>query len=297
MPLAFKAQATYQAPRNQTQMITSPFPDLDSWVMYFRSADIPVLRHTVTELDKLREKADSVNARTVSGVILSDPLMTLRVLAYIEKHRSKSQTTDITTIERALMMIGMGPFFRAFEHMPLVEEELAAHPKALLGLLKVIQRARRASTWAREWGLMRKDLDVDEITVAALLHDTAELLMWCFAPTLALNVREMQVADKHMRSSAAQEAIYGINLHDLQIDLALAWHLPKLLTTLMDHSDGENSHREQNVKLAVDLARHSANGWDDAALPDDYKGICELLHISHETLYKKLGIDAPPAAE
>jgi HD-like signal output (HDOD) protein len=277
-------------------MIKAPFPDLDSWVMYYRSADIPVLRHTVMELDKLRDQADSVNARKLSSVILSDPLMTLRVMAYIEQRRSRSQTTDITTIERALMMIGVIPFFRDFSDIPLVEDQLKEHPKALLGLLKVIQRARHAAGYARDWGLMRKDLDVDEITVAALLHDAAELLMWGFAPTLALQVRELQTADKHMRSHTAQDRVYGTTLHDLQIDLAHAWHLPSLLIEMMDHRDGEETARERNVRLAVDLARHSANGWDDAALPDDYKAICELLHISHETLFKKLGIDGPPPA-
>jgi HD-like signal output (HDOD) protein len=274
-------------------MLNAPLPDLDSWVMYFRQADIPVLRHTVTELDKLRDQADSVNARKLSSVILSDPLMTLRVMAYIEKHRGRSQITDITTIERALMMIGVIPFFRDFSEIPLVEEQIKAHPKALLGLLKVIQRARHAAHYARDWGLIRKDLDVDEITVAALLHDSAELLMWCFAPTLALKVRELQTADRHLRSTHAQAQVYGIALHDLQIDLAHAWHLPELLISMMDHNDENETARERNVRLAVDLARHSANGWDDAALPDDYAAICELLHVNQETLFKKLGIDAP----
>ncbi len=274
-------------------MIKSPFPDLDSWVMYFGEADIPVLRHTVQELDKLRERASSINARTLSTIILGDPLMTLRVLAYIESKRSKRQATDITTIERALVMIGMEPFFRDFQHIPLVEDQLKEHPKALLWLLRVIKRSRQASGWARDWGLMRKDLDVDEITVAALLHDTAELLMWSFAPTLALQVREKQNADKHLRSINAQQEVYGIALHDLQIDLARTWHLPSLLISMMNHGDEEETQRELNVRLAVDLARHSANGWDDAALPDDYKAITELLHINHETLFKKLGIEGP----
>jgi HD-like signal output (HDOD) protein len=254
-----------------------------------------VLRHTVQELDKLRDQADSVNARKLSAVILSDPLMTLRVMAYIESTRRRSQTTDITTIERALMMIGVIPFFRDFSNIPLVEDQLKEHPRALLGLLKVIRRARQAAHYARDWGLMRKDLDVDEITVAALLHDTAELLMWCFAPTLALQVRELQTADRTLRSFAAQNQIYGITLHDLQVDLARAWHLPGLLIEMMNHRDTDETARERNVRLAVDLARHSANGWNDAALPDDYTAICKLLHINPETLYKKLGIDAPAA--
>ncbi len=276
-------------------LLDKPYGTLEGWVGYFADIQPPVLRHTVAELGKLRENADRVNGRVLANVILQDPMMTLRVLAYIERHRRKSQTADITTIERALMMIGIEPFFREFEFLPLVEDSLKPHPQALLGLLRVIARARRASHWAREWAIMRHDLDVDEITVAALLHDIAEILMWCFAPTLALEVRRMQERDRALRSATAQQAVYNVPLQTLQLALAKAWHLPQLLITLMDRSNAQHP-RVRNVALAVDLARHSANGWDDAALPDDFKAIEELLHISHETLMRKLGLDSPTAA-
>jgi len=38
------------------------------------------------------------------------------------------------------------------------------------------------------------------------------------------------------------------------------------------------------VVLAVNLARHSAHGWDDAALQDDYRQIGRLLRIPPEQL-------------
>lgn len=271
-------------------MIDQPLSDLDAWVNYFSEAQLPVLRHTEHELEQLRANAQNVNARVLSGIILRDPLMTLRVLAYIESHRRQRQTTDITTIERALMMIGIDPFFRDFNALPLVEEQLKPHPKALLGLLKVMGRARKAAHWAREWAILRHDLDVDEITVAALLHDFPEILMWCFAPTLAIKVRETQLANHSLRSVAVQEEIYGIPLYQLKEQLAKTWHLPELLTMLMDSENSENP-RVRNVKLAVDLARHSANGWDDAALPDDFRAIEDLIHIGHDHLLQKLGLD------
>jgi HD-like signal output (HDOD) protein len=271
-------------------MVDSPFPKLENWVTYFSQAQLPVLRHTVNELEQLRGNAERVNGRVLSSVILQDPLMTLRVLAYIESRRRKSQNADITTIEHALMMIGIEPFFREFQNLPLVEDSLKPYPKALLGLLKVMARARRASHWAHDWSLIRHDLDVDEITVATLLFDVAELLMWCFAPKLALQVRDMQVKDRALRSVTAQQMVYNLTLPDLQLELAKLWHLPELLTTLMNRNHAENP-RVRNVTLAVDLARHSANGWDDAALPDDYTAIEELLHVSHETLMEKLDLD------
>lgn len=278
-------------------MIDTPFPDIETWSLFYEAADLPVLRHTLQQLDQMRERAETVNARTLAAIVLRDPLLTLRVLNYIEKHRNRRQLTDITTIERALMMIGMEPFFRDFENLPLVEDRLKAHPKALLGLLKVIARARRAASWAREWAVMRHDLDVDEITVAALLRYSCDMLMWCFAPSLSLKVRELQANNRQLRSSVAQQMVFNIKLDELQMALVKQWHLPELLTTLMDSREA-NTPRVLNVMLACDLARHSDNGWDDLALPDDYHAIEELLHISHETLMNKLGLEClEPSAE
>lgn len=271
-------------------MIETPLPDLDAWVAYFGTANIPVLRHTTQQLADLRVNAHKSNARVISSVILHDPMMTLRMLAYIEAKRSKSRKTDITTIERALMMIGMEPFFNDFQNLPLVEDNLKIHPRALLGLLKVINRSRKAAHWARDWAINRHDLDVDEINVATLLYDFAEILMWCFAPTLALQVLEKQKADRTLRSIAVQAQIYNVPLYQIKEALAYAWQLPQLLVTLMDQQNAEHP-RVRNVKLAVDLARHSANGWSDAAIPDDLKAIGELLHISQESLIRRLGLE------
>jgi HD-like signal output (HDOD) protein len=284
-------------------MIEKPLENLDSWVAYFSQANMPVLRHTEKQLADLRENATKSNARVISSVILHDPMMTLRVLAYIEAKRSKSRNTDITTIERALMMIGMEPFFRDFQDIPMVEDRLQQHPQALLGLLKVVNRARKAMHWARDWAVYRHDLDVDEIVVATLLYDFAEILMWCFAPTLALRVMETQKVNRSLRSMQVQTEIYRVPLYQLKQALAEAWHLPELLVKLMDQQHAEHP-RVRNVKLAVDLARHSANGWDDAALPDDFRAIGELLHLNHEALIQRLGLtktfppaESPPGAD
>ena len=37
----------------------------------------------------------------------------------------------------------------------------------------------------------------------------------------------------------------------------------------------------RNVALAVRLARHTARGWDNAAIPDDVADIAALLNLSY----------------
>lgn len=277
--------------------------DVDAWLAIFGQAGLPVLRHSVAEIARLKEDEDNANGRVLAGVILHDPLLTIRVLAYIEENRRKRQTTDITTIDRAIMMIGIVPFFKTFHGLPVIEVHLHEHPQALLGLLKAIGRARRAAHWARDWAILRRDMDVDEITLATLLHDIAEMMMWLYAPRLALQFSAMQRDQPTRRSVHIQEEIYGVPLFKLKLALAEAWRLPTLVIQLLDHRQAENP-RVRNVKLAVDLARHSANGWTDPALPDDFKAIRDLLHVNQETLVRHLNVgddaelilalDAPP---
>ncbi len=43
--------------------------------------------------------------------------------------------------------------------------------------------------------------------------------------------------------------------------------------------------------FGVNLARHSANGWEDSALPDDYKDIGELLGMTPENVMDIIGAE------
>ncbi len=275
-------------------MIEHRLPDRATWIQFFSAVNLPVLRHSVTELNRLHKTASHINNRSLAEVVWHDPLLALRVLTHVGSHRTQRQIVDITTIDQAIMMIGITPFFRAFEQLPAVEDHLKEHPKALLGVLKTIHRARRAAHWAHHWAALRRDFDTDEITLATLLHDLAELLMWLFAPTLALKVSEAQQAQPEQRSAIIQADIYGVSLYELKLALAKTWHLPALIIQLLDHNHAENP-RVLNVKLAVDLARHSARDWTNPALPDDFSAIRSLLHINQETLVRHLDVDATTA--
>jgi HD-like signal output (HDOD) protein len=148
----------------------------------------------------------------------------------------------------------------------------------LSGLNTVLTRAQRASAYAFDWAVRRNDFDAEIIATAALLHDFAEMLIWCVAPGLAQRIQNELNAHPGMRSSEAQRAVLNIEINDLAHDLLARWHLPELLVRIVDkHSLADPKVR--NVNLAVALARHSAHGWDNPALPDDYSALGALLNI------------------
>lgn len=269
----------------------SEVKNLEYWVAMLTHADLPVLKQTARELAELREDDKRLTANSVAEVIACDPLMTVKLLRYLQKHKHKIQTTEIVQVEQALLMLGLGTFFNKIAPQPLVEDMLQSHLVALPRTLRVVHRSHRASEYAKDWAVQQRDLHYEEVRVAALLHDLAEILMWCFAPDLMLEIRELRHKDSTMRSQSAQELVLGFNIHELQKELVVQWGLPQLLFNLMnDYSS--NSPRLRNVVLAVNLARHSARGWDDAALPDDYKDIGELLRMKAEDVMKMIYVDA-----
>lgn len=265
--------------------------DLAAWVAFLGGAEIPILRQTARRLDEARQNIEQIGAREIAAIVLQDPLMAVRVLAYIQPIHGKHLRSAITTIGNAVMMLGVEPFFRTFEAPLTLETVLKDESAALLGVLQVIRRAQRASAYAHDWAFERHDINIEEVTLAALLHDLSEILLWCFAPRTAITIRDRLQADHTLRSVRAQQQVLGYALADVQRALCSAWQLPELLGTLMDDTNA-GLPRVQNVILAVNLARHSANDWTDAALPDDLRAIAALLHIKCETLLTRLKIPA-----
>jgi len=271
-----------------TLMIDFPFPGTAAWVEHFKEVELPILRLTSTRLAELRDSADVINTRELANIIAHDPLMTLRIFRFMKENRSRSQNAEITTIERSLMMIGTQRFYDSCQDLPIIEHQLKGYPKAMLGLLKVIARSRQASIWARDWALLRQNTRFEEISLAALLHDFVEILMHCFAPNLATTVRERLASHPGLRTRAVQEEVFGAPPQEIMRELIGLWGLPELLLSLLDPADADTAN-VRNVNLAVDLARHTATGWQNPALQDDLPAISELVHLDRGNLLERLG--------
>ena len=259
--------------------LSRPLPDLAAWSAHFQAAQIPVLASTAEALEALREHEDDVDANLIGETVAADPLMTLRVLAHAAANRSPRMVTDTGTVTAAVVMMGITPFFRAFGPPPTVENRLRHDPAALDGLRAVLHRSHRAATLAIGFAVHRMDPEAALIHQAALLHDFAELLLWCHAPALAVALKRAQHDDPALRSAAAQRALLNVEMGELQLALMSAWRLHELLVKTADERHAEHPS-VRTVALAVRLARHSALGWENAALADDFSDVAALLHLS-----------------
>ena len=247
-----------------------------------------MLQVSADALEDMRANEDAVDANQIGEMVGGDPLMTLKVLRHAAEHRPPRVVTDTETVTGAVVMMGISPFFRAFGPQISVESRLQGAPAALLGLKQLLARARRAANFALAFAVHRMDHHASAIHQAALLHDFAEMLLWCHAPALAQRIAALQQADASLRSSDAQVTVLGVDLAELQHALMLRWQLPPLLVRISDDhhlhhaasGTAVDAHSVQSVLLAVRLARHTRRGWHDAALPDDLHDISQLLNLS-----------------
>jgi HD-like signal output (HDOD) protein len=258
--------------------ICRALPDLQAWTRHFLVAPLPVLADTAELLETYRDNEDAVDAHLLAETVSADPLMSLKLLAHVSSVRSQRSTTDPETVTAALVMLGISPFFRAFGPQTTVDEMLAGNDEALQGLGEVLRRARRSAAFALAFAVHRLDHDAQVIHAAAQLHDFAEMLLWLHGPALALQMARRQQQDPNLRSAAIQREVLHIELHDLQQALMRAWRLPDLLVRINDERHAETA-QVRNVQLAVRLARHTARGWDNAALSDDVRDIAALLNL------------------
>jgi len=276
---------TSSSPASAAQPVEAP-RDVAAWTRWFAAAEIPVLPETAEALEALRANEDKVDANSLGEMIAGDPLMTLKVLAYESGHRSRRVVTSAETVIAALVMMGISPFFRAFGPQETIDERLRDRAEWLEGLRRVLLRAHRGANFALAFAIHRTDPDAAVIHAAALLHEFAELLLWCHAPDLAAKVQAMQDADPELRSSVAQRMVLNVELADLQRALAEEWRLPALIVESTAEAKATGQTSARIVALAARLARHTARGWDNAALPDDLSEISSLLNLSPEATLK-----------
>ncbi len=262
--------------------------DLASWVKCLGDADLPVLRSTKRQIGRLAAVGDEgIDTRELADVITRDPLMTACLYQHIRRVGGERQLAEITTVDRMIVMLGVPPFLRAFRDPPLLEDSLRSNTPALAGLIRVIQRARHAADIAGRFAAWRNDIGFEEIMISALLHDLAEMLVWCHAPSRALDMQRLLDANPRLRSATAQQAVLGVKLIDLQLALVRHWRMPELLVRMMDDEHAGNP-RVRNVMLAVNIARHSIHGWDNAALPDDFTAAAQLLSTTPEQVVQMI---------
>ncbi len=251
---------------------------LDEWVSEISLDRLPVLRRTALAISYLSKNAEGISATDISDVVLHDPLMTLKVIAYANGKVHGRFGSEIATVHNAVIMLGVPPFFRQFAMLKTIEDIRPVQEKESLGLLNCLSRAHHAAWQARDMAILRADVKSEEVFVGTMLHDMGEMVMWCVAPDAMLKILKT-VRRRKISREEAEKSLLGFTLWDFQLALVAHWKLPDLLLMFMENENATNPRALMSI-IASAVARHAAIGWHSQKLLADYEVIAGQFNFS-----------------
>ncbi|MHB0918817.1 MAG: HDOD domain-containing protein, partial [Thiobacillus sp.] len=83
-----------------------------AWLAFLGQAEIPVLKQTARELERLSADESHLDARSIANVVTDDPLMTVKLLRYMQTHKHRNQKYELVDVKEALLMMGLDAYFR-----------------------------------------------------------------------------------------------------------------------------------------------------------------------------------------
>lgn len=267
---------------------------IPEWVQAFQDQDIPVLRQTGRALSDLSKNSDDLTPAKIAAVVYRDPLMTLRVLRFVNALPRGRLAGEVTTVEHGIMMLGINPFFVQFGNLNYIEDHLADNISAFTGLMQVISRAHHAAYQAWDWAVFRNDFKAEEVYIGTLLQSMGEQVFWCFAPEVHEALNESMRREK-LPFLDTQMKVLGFEFGQFQMAMASAWKLPEMYIDFMDPKYA-TFPRVIDIRLADSIARRADRGWYQEALLQDMKDVAALLHQSEDEIVARIHHNAVVAA-
>lgn len=138
---------------------------------------LPILQSSRNQIIAMVRRSDKIKPSEIAEVVLQDPLLAAQLLRTVN-HRSKtSLSTEISSIESAILLIGVVPFLERFARHTTIESLLLPDlQKEYSILLKWIFHAQTLRRLAKEFATQRYDSKIDVVQIAALLTPLEHML-------------------------------------------------------------------------------------------------------------------------
>lgn len=226
---------------------------LNAWADKLQLAKIPVLPVTVEEINRL-VLDDNTQTWQLARAAERDPGFCIALLRHVHELRKNNLRSEINTVEKAIMLLGLSKLHALLPTLTLLKTA-SASPQ----FMQILTQSYHAAWQAREFARLRKDMEPDEIFLAALLHCSGALLLCLHAPKKMQQII-LQMQKNGISPEEAQFIVLGFGLNHLSIVLARAWNLPSLLRESLKAECAQHP-RAYGIMLAVQLARAANQGW------------------------------------
>jgi HD-like signal output (HDOD) protein len=182
---------------------------------------LPSLGHTLTRLTRLLESEDD-GLQALADVILSDVSLTHRLLRLANTVPFRSGRQAVTTVTRAIVLLGFDHVRAAATNLVLLEGLLGRDKQRLRS---EFHQSLLAGSLARE---LLPGSEGEEAGIAAMFRNVGRLLTAVFGPAHYASVLEL-VQHERLTEPAAARRVLGCSFDDLSERVLQDWQLPERL--------------------------------------------------------------------
>ncbi len=264
---------------------------LNEWVAGLGDLELPALTSVVQELNDLAMDRGSI-ADQLAEVILRDATFTTQVLRIANSVHYNRGNPPITTISRAVVLLGFEQIREICISIRLIESLLGENPRE--HLLESLAESFHAAVQARNLARSMKVQHQEEIFISALLMRLGELAFWSTEGDPVESVHLLIARDGLPPEEAAERAL-GFSFRRLTRQLARDWRFGDLLQDALKQGGAENPS-VQVVRLGEEISRVARDGWSSPAVDELIEHLVEFTGDSPERVREWLADNAGEAA-
>lgn len=269
---------------------------LEHWVRLLEEQQLPAFAQTARMIVGCASN-DKQSASELAALILQDVSMTARLLRLANSIYFKRSPQRITTVSRAIMVIGFNGVRDLCLSIAIIDTFL--HGPHRERVVAEMARSLHAAVQARDLARLMGEKEPEEIFIAALLRRLGRLAFWCFAGEIdELAAAELQAAMDSTASSlvALEREHLGFKLDDLTTGLNKAWGLSPLLGDLLANRP-RTPKRVQLVDTAYEVVEAVEEGFASKALDQAIKQLSKRFGVSPQAVRKRIEANAADARQ
>jgi len=230
---------------------------LAGWVTKLSEEEMPIFAQTVAEINRILGK-EEYSSLALGRVILQDPSMTAKVLKLANSAFYNPGGTAISTISRAVVVLGFNAVQAICISIAVIESLLRGPAKERV--LRELARSIHAATQARSIAMSMKESASEEVFIAALLLNLGQMAFWCFSGPEGEVLDAALDAAKDTDPSEVEKNVLGFKLMHLTAALADEWKLTPLVDEALKGRASKDT-KGRCIDFGHQIARESENGW------------------------------------
>lgn len=240
--------------------------------------DFPVFSRTISILNKA-SNSDTESLSTVSNAILKDISLTNKVLRIVNSAYYNRGGGKISTISRAVIMLGINPVkslavsLMLFEHL---QNKLQANQ-----LMEDAVTSLFSALMANDLAQSNNIKEHEEAFLCALLQQLGKLLVRFYLHEESQAI-DKQIAQNNMEEGTAALKILGTSYHALGIAVAKDWGFPDQIINSMKPVDKELLSKEPNPSDKLRIISHFSNELCQTLKQPKEKQEASILEISRQ---------------